>query len=99
MSASLLGEAHLPKKGELISAPSGTTFFYLPNSYPSGYNPESQRFERIEKFEGKRVYAVSAFLPPPICVYIIRQYIGKKRKKGSHFGPIPVVVSMAESLW
>ncbi len=64
MSGGLLEEFRLPKKGELIPAPSGTTFFYLPDSYPSGYNLESQRFERIEKFEGKRVYPVSAFLPP-----------------------------------
>jgi pyruvate-formate lyase-activating enzyme len=82
MSASLLGEAHLPKKGELISAPSGTTFFYLPNSYPSGYNPESQRFERIEKFEGKRVYAVSAFLPPSyLRLYNPAVYWQKKKKR------------------
>lgn len=61
---SLLKEAYLPKQEELIFAPSGTTFFYLPNSFPLGFNPDNNKLECLRQFKGKRVYGVTAFLPP-----------------------------------
>ncbi|MCF7888132.1 MAG: radical SAM protein [Candidatus Omnitrophica bacterium] len=82
MSGSLLNELHSPQEYELIPAPSGTTFFYLPYSYPFGYNPSTKRYEKLERFEGKRIYPVAAFLPPSyLRLYNPAAYFEKKKKK------------------
>jgi pyruvate-formate lyase-activating enzyme len=82
MTGGLLNELHSPKEDELISAPSGTTFFYLPDSYPFGYNPSTKKWEKVEKFEGKRVYPVAAFLPPSyLRLYNPAAYFEKKKER------------------
>lgn len=49
---------------EFINAPSGTRFFYLPGIYPVGYNSKDGKFEHLTSYNGKEVFAVSAFFPP-----------------------------------
>lgn len=82
MAAALLDEACLPKPDELITAPAGTSFFYLPDSYPLGYDPAAQKFEKLEEYQGKRVYPVAAFLPPSyLRLYNPLANFKKKRQK------------------
>ncbi|MCF7873440.1 MAG: radical SAM protein [Candidatus Omnitrophica bacterium] len=82
MAGALLDKFCLPGQEELIAAPSGTTFFYLPDSYPLGYDPLTKKVEQIEKVKGKRVYPVSAFLPPSyLRLYNPAAKFAKKRQK------------------
>ncbi|MBD3264207.1 MAG: radical SAM protein [Candidatus Omnitrophica bacterium] len=64
MSAQDLDGIHLPRMQELIPAPSGTTYFYLPHRHPVGFNPSTGEYEVIREFKGREVFAVSAFPPP-----------------------------------
>lgn len=77
MSGSLLDKCCVPKEEEIIRAPSGTTFFYLPGTYPFGFNPDAKKFEELKTFKGKRAYAVAAFLPPSY----LRLYNPSAKKK------------------
>ncbi|MCF7874207.1 MAG: radical SAM protein [Candidatus Omnitrophica bacterium] len=82
MSGTLLDKPYLPVQEELISAPVGTTFFYLPDSYLLGYNLLTKKFEQIEKIQGKRVYPVAAFIPPSyLRLYNPLAKFEKKRQK------------------
>ncbi|MFO8052552.1 MAG: radical SAM protein [Candidatus Omnitrophota bacterium] len=82
MSGMLLNELYSLKEYELIPAPSGTTFFYLPYSYPFGYNLSAKRYEKVKSFKRKRVYPVSAFLPPSyLRLYNPAAYFEKKKNK------------------
>ncbi|WP_246798650.1 radical SAM protein [Deferribacter autotrophicus] len=49
----------VPYELELIEIPECTTFYYMPDSNPIAYNPETATLE-----EFSRGYAVSVFLPP-----------------------------------
>lgn len=53
-----------PSKEELIAMPKGSSLFYLPGRYPVGFNPLTQTFESLKQFQGKKVFAVAAFLIP-----------------------------------
>ena len=75
MSVSSLGKISLPKETELIRLPSGSTLFYLPQRQAIGFDPRKKQFETLDKFEGKEVFAVSAFPIPaflrlynPACI-------------------------------
>jgi len=54
----------LPAISELVIAPKNTAFFYMPGRKPAGFDLSTKRFEILTHFEGKEVFAVSAFLPP-----------------------------------
>jgi len=53
-----------PESAETILLPYGADLHVLPGRYPVGWDTEGQKQETVEKFEGNRVFAVSAFLPP-----------------------------------
>lgn len=64
MSVSSLEKISLPQKAELIRLPAGSILFYLPQRQAIGFNPERKKLEVLDKFEGKEVFAVSAFPIP-----------------------------------
>jgi len=64
MGASSLDRTILPKKNELISLPSGSTLFYLPQRKAIGFNPQDKKPVVLNNFEGKEVFAVAAFPIP-----------------------------------
>lgn len=64
MTAASAGAFCLPHKEELMKIPHGATLFYLPGRLPVGFNPVSGHNEIVETFEGKKVFAVAAFLIP-----------------------------------
>ena len=67
MSVSSLEKVSLPKETELIRLPPGSTLFYLPQRQAIGFDPKEKQFEVLDKFEGKEIFAVSAF---PIPAYL-----------------------------
>ena len=67
MSAQSLDRFIVPERKELISLPKGSTFFYLPDRIPVGFNPQTKKFETVEKFKRKEVFATSAF---PVPAYL-----------------------------
>jgi len=64
MTAASFNQILLPKKNELLKLPQGSTFFYLPQRYPLGFNLKTKEIELVDKFEGSEVFAVGAFPPP-----------------------------------
>jgi pyruvate-formate lyase-activating enzyme len=64
MAVSSLDRVALADTRELISLPSGSTFFYLPSRAPVGFNPDTGKCEVVTEFKGRRVFAVGAFLIP-----------------------------------
>ena len=75
MSVSSLMRTNLPKGTELIKLPPGSTLFYLPQRQAIGFNPRDKQFEVLDEFEGREVFAVSAFPIPaflrlynPACI-------------------------------
>lgn len=64
MAASSLNKLLLPKKSELIKIPKGSTFFYLPFRHPVGFNFNTEKFEVLKNFQGKKTLAVGAFSIP-----------------------------------
>ncbi len=52
------------EREELISLPRGSSFFYLPGRSPIGFNPNTNEFETLSEYKGKKVWAMSVFLPP-----------------------------------
>ena len=75
MSVSSLEKVNLPKEAELIKLPVGSTLFYLPQRQAIGFDSRKKQFEVLDKFQGKEVFAVSAFPIPaflrlynPACV-------------------------------
>jgi len=53
-----------PRKEEVIPVPHGADFFVLPGRHPVGIDPQSGQKKVVRSFEGRTVFAVSAFLPP-----------------------------------
>ncbi|MCK4912600.1 MAG: radical SAM protein [Candidatus Omnitrophica bacterium] len=75
MSVSSLDKVSLPKEEELIKLPPGSAFFYLPQRQAIGFDPETKKFEVLNKLEEKEVFAVSVFPIPaflrlynPACI-------------------------------
>ncbi len=54
----------VPSTADFIPAPEGTIFYYLPGRNPVGFHRARQSFEHVTSFHGRKVFAVSAFLPP-----------------------------------
>lgn len=57
----------LPHKNELVKIPLDTSLFYIPNSRPLGFNPNTNKIEILEEFEGREVFAASA---APLPAYL-----------------------------
>ena len=53
-----------PQKKDLIPLPEYSKLFYLPGCHPIGYDRKSGKYVMLQRFGGRSVYAVSAFLPP-----------------------------------
>ncbi len=66
MAVSSLDRLLLAHDKELMQMPKGSSFFYLPDRLPIGFNPKTGGFEVLENFHGRKVYAVSAFPIPAI---------------------------------
>ncbi|MFA7677037.1 MAG: radical SAM protein [Candidatus Omnitrophota bacterium] len=64
MAASTGHKLICPSSHELIHFPQGSTFFYLPGRAPIGFDPQTNKFQVVEKFQGREVFALSAFMPP-----------------------------------
>ncbi|MDD5429331.1 MAG: radical SAM protein [Candidatus Omnitrophica bacterium] len=64
MAASAGHKLICPASHELISLPQGSTFFYLPGRLPVGFDTQANKFQVVEKFQGKEVFALSVFMPP-----------------------------------
>jgi len=77
MSVSSLDKASIPKENELIRLPLGSTFFYLPQRQAVGFDPQTKKFEALDKLEGKEVFAVSAFPIPAFLRLYNPAYITK----------------------
>ncbi len=60
-------------KSELIKLPEGSIFYLLPHRYPVG----GDNFKVIKKFEGKEIWAVSAFLSSGYLRTYLPAYIKK----------------------
>ncbi|NQU19593.1 radical SAM protein, partial [bacterium] len=54
----------LPQKEEMIAMPRASTLFYMPGRIPVGYDTESGCQSLVSKYEGEKVFPVSAFLIP-----------------------------------
>ena len=53
-----------PEEEELIGLPSGSTLFFMPAHLAFAYNAEADKVVTIERYSGKKVFPVSAFLIP-----------------------------------
>ena len=60
MAVSGLGKPNLPKDTELIVFPKKSSLFYLPQRAPIGFNPKTEKFEVLQEFKGKEIFAVAA---------------------------------------
>ncbi len=80
MTGSSLKRVSLPKEGELIKLPPGSSLFYLPKRHPIGFNPESERSEVLNEFDGKEVFAVAAFPVPAYLRLYNPASIAKEKK-------------------
>lgn len=67
---------HLPLPCELIALPKGSTLFFMPAHAGIGWDEERQSFISVEEFQGKKVFAVSAFMIPGFT----RLYLPAARK-------------------
>ncbi|MBL7130125.1 MAG: radical SAM protein [Candidatus Omnitrophica bacterium] len=54
----------LPVKEEMISMPTGSTFFFMPGHIPIGYDAENNCEVLINKYMERQIFPVSAFLIP-----------------------------------
>lgn len=80
MSVSSLEEVTLPNDAELIRLPPGSTLFYLPQRQAIGFDPKENKIEVLDRFEGKEVFAVSAFPIPAFLRLYNPAYISKAKK-------------------
>lgn len=64
MVISSWSDFRLPEKQELRVKTNATAMFSMPGRHPVGYNPDTGECEVVSEYEGKEVFAVSAFLPP-----------------------------------
>lgn len=64
MAVNCLNQFALPQRSEIISLPQGSTLFSLPERSPVGFNPQTKQLEILSTFNGKKVFAVGAFLVP-----------------------------------
>ena len=78
MSVSSLEKVSLPKEGELIKLPAGSTLFYLPGREPIGFDLKEKQFEALDKFKGREAFAVSAFPIPAFLRLYNPAYITQK---------------------
>ncbi|GBE14592.1 molybdenum cofactor biosynthesis protein A [bacterium BMS3Abin14] len=53
-----------PMPEEIVPMPYGADLYVLPDRHPVGIDPATGRTEIVHSFEGRPVFAVSAFLPP-----------------------------------
>ena len=81
MGVSSLEEPGVPKKEELIKLPQGSTLFYLPARHPLGFNPNTNRFEVLSTYQGKKTYAVAASLIPAYLRLYHPSYVVAQEKK------------------
>lgn len=80
MAAEAQDNFFLPHKEELIPLPKGSTLFLLPHRLPVGYNPSTHSFEILSSWQGKKVFAVAAFLPPSYLRLYHPAYFLEKKK-------------------
>lgn len=69
----------VPSKEELVRPPKGSSFYYLPDRYPIGYDPKKGSFQEIDKLGGKQVYAAGCFLVPTYTRLMLPAYWLKKK--------------------
>lgn len=53
-----------PAPGAFGALPQGALLFHLPDRHPVGIDPVTGRFEVVERWRGREVFAAAAFLPP-----------------------------------
>ncbi len=54
----------IPEEEAFIPLPEGSSFYFLPKRIPVGFNTYSKDLEAVNRFKGKKVFALSAFTPP-----------------------------------
>ncbi|MBN1542063.1 radical SAM protein [candidate division KSB1 bacterium] len=54
----------LPDMDEVIALPPGSNIFHLPDRIALGYDPKKDEIVEIERYRGRRVYPVAAFVAP-----------------------------------
>lgn len=69
----------LPREEELIKVPKGSAFFYLPGRLPIGYNPSTNKFEVVDSFKGKEVFALGVHLIPAYLRLYYPPYLTKTK--------------------
>lgn len=54
----------VPDAAELIALPTGSDLFELPGRVPIGFDPKRREFVEVERYDGRPVFAVAAFMAP-----------------------------------
>lgn len=81
MAVSNLDRFSLPSQSDLIRLPNGSTVFYLPGRNPVGFNEETNSFEVLDEFHGKKVFAACAFLIPAYLRLSLPAFVIRKDEK------------------
>jgi pyruvate-formate lyase-activating enzyme len=81
MAVSSWGKFVVPELDTLMRLPRGNTVFTLPGRRPVGFNPAIRRFETVEKFQGREVFAAASFLMPALLRVYTPAYVIKKKIK------------------
>lgn len=74
MCAAHLNGIAVPDTENLIRLPAGSNLFMLPGRHPLAYNPDREKFEEVTEYQGKEVFAVSAFMAPAHLQYHYSAY-------------------------
>lgn len=64
----------IPQAEELVCLPRGSTFYFLPQRYPVGYDPDRGIMEYLNAVDGRSVFAASCFLVPTYIRLLLPAY-------------------------
>jgi wyosine [tRNA(Phe)-imidazoG37] synthetase (radical SAM superfamily) len=57
-------KAVIPDHDDLIELPFGSNLFMLPDRIPIGFDKKTKRFVALESYNGRKIFAVAAFMAP-----------------------------------
>jgi len=70
----------VPHAEELVCLPRGSTFYFLPQRHPVGFDPRQGTMEYPDAVDGRHAFAVSCFLVPTYIRLLLPAYWLRKKK-------------------